>query len=153
MTPNALLVSFLFPISLISVNSFRTILAVLQGEKHSILYVDDDADNLLAFRSVFRRFLKVYTANGGDEAIEILKEKPIHLLLSDQRMPKMTGVELCSNVMESHPDTVRIIVTGYSEMQPIMDAMNDGKVARYIMKPWNVEELKGILSRELGAVG
>lgn len=121
----------------------------MEGEKHTILYVDDDADNLLAFRSVFRRFFKVYTATGGDEAIAILKEKPIHLLLSDQRMPKMTGVELCGNVMQTHPETVRIIVTGYSEMQPIVDAMNDGKVARYIMKPWNVEELKGILNSEL----
>lgn len=118
-------------------------------QKYHILYVDDEADNLLAFRSVFRRYFNIYTAADGMEAIELLKSKPVHLLLSDQRMPQMTGVELCENVMQSHPEMIRMIVTGYSEMQPIMDAVKDGKVSQYIMKPWNVTELKGLIEGAL----
>ena len=125
----------------------------MTDQKYNILYVDDEADNLLAFRSVFRRYFTVYTATGGNEAIEILKEKDVHLLLSDQRMPQMTGVELCTNVMQSHPEMVRMIVTGYSEMQPIMDAMKEGKVAQYIMKPWNVAELRGTIEEALSSKG
>ena len=123
----------------------------MADQKYNILYVDDEADNLLAFRSVFRRYFTIYTATSGNDAIKILKDKPVHLLLSDQRMPNMTGVELCSNVMQTHPDLVRMIVTGYSEMQPIQDAMKEGKVSKYIMKPWNVEELKGVLENALAA--
>ena len=119
-------------------------------DRFSILYVDDEPDNLLAFRSVFRRSFDVLTATGGAEAIEILKTKPVHLLLSDQRMPQMTGVELCETVMQTNPTTIRIIVTGYSEMKPIEDAIKEGKVARYITKPWDVDELKGLLLKSLG---
>ena len=121
----------------------------MSDHKYNILYVDDEADNLLAFRSVFRRYFTVYTANDGNEAIEILKEKPVHLLLSDQRMPQMTGIELCENVMQSHPQMVRMIVTGYSEMKPIKEAMKAGKVSKYIMKPWDVAELKGLIEQAL----
>lgn len=120
------------------------------AKKYNILYVDDESDNLLAFRSVFRRFFNVFVATGADEAIQVLREHPVHLLLSDQRMPKTTGVELCENVMMTNPDIIRIIVTGYSEMEPIMDAMKTGKVSQYITKPWNVDELKGLIERALG---
>ena len=99
-------------------------------QKYNILYVDDETDNLLAFRSVFRRFFNVYTAEGGEEAIKMLEDQPVDLLLSDQRMPSMTGVELCEKVMNSFPKTARIIVTGYSEMQPILDAVKSGKISR-----------------------
>ena len=118
-------------------------------KKYNILYVDDEEDNLLAFRSVFRRFFNVYTATSGDDAIALLARHPVHLILSDQRMPGMTGVELCENVMKSHPESIRMIVTGYSEMKPINEAMEAGKVADCIVKPWNVEELRAVLENAL----
>lgn len=121
-------------------------------KKFNILYVDDEPDNLLAFRSVFRRFFNVFTATGGSEAIEVLKRQRIHLILSDQRMPKMTGVELLNRVSSSHPNIIRMIVTGYSEMQPILEAVRRGKVTHYITKPWKVEDLKVLLEDALRRV-
>ena len=119
------------------------------SKKFNVLYVDDEPDNLLAFRSVFRRFFNVFTASGGSEAIDILKSEPIHLILSDQRMPKMTGIELLNHVSTVYPEIIRMIVTGYSEMQPILEAVERGKVAQYITKPWKVDELKQILVKAL----
>ncbi len=120
--------------------------------KYNILYVDDESDNLLAFRSVFRRFFNIYTAPGGSEALELLQNQPIDLVLSDQRMPQMTGVELLENIMQNYPEMVRMIVTGFSDLKPIEDAIKDGKIVQYIMKPWDVEELKSIIERALRTV-
>ncbi len=121
----------------------------MMGKKYNILYVDDEPDNLLAFRSVFRRFFNIFTANGAKEAIELVKQHDIDLILSDQRMPNMTGVELLERIMDDYPQIQRFIVTGYSEMKPIINAVNTGKVSKYIMKPWNVEELKQTLEQAL----
>lgn len=118
-------------------------------DKFNVLYVDDEPDNLLAFRAVFRRFFNVYTATGGREAIALLQKQSIDLVLSDQRMPQMTGVELMERVSREYPKIIRMIATGYSEMQPIMDAVRRGEVAQYITKPWKVEELKQILHQAL----
>ena len=117
--------------------------------KYNILYVDDEQQNLRAFRAMFRRFFNVYIAEGGSEALEIMKEQPVDLVLSDQRMPRMTGVELCENVMELYPEAVRIIVTGYSEMDPILNAIEEGKIRSYIKKPWKTEELKSVIESAL----
>ena len=119
------------------------------AEKFNILYVDDEEDNLLAFRSVFRRFFNVYTASGGKEAIELMKQHRIQLVLSDQRMPHMTGVELFDNLIHDYPEVVRMIVTGYSEMKPILQAVEEGRVNHYITKPWNVDNLRGLIQEAL----
>ena len=115
------------------------------SEKYNVLYVDDEKQNLHAFRAIFRRFFNVFVASGGSEALELLENQPIHLVLSDQRMPAMTGVELCENVMQKYPDSVRMIVTGYSEMDPIINAIEAGKIKSYIRKPWKTQELKSIM--------
>ena len=78
-------------------------------------------------------------------ALELLEKQSVDLVLSDQRMPSMTGVELCETVMEKYPKSVRIIVTGYSEMTPILNAIQEGKIKSYIMKPWKTQELKTII--------
>ena len=121
----------------------------MKKKKFDILYVDDEEDNLLAFRSVFRRFFNVYTVSGAQQAMEFLAERTVDLILSDQRMPGMTGVELCETIMQSHPQSVRMIVTGYSEMQPINAAIESGKIVSCIRKPWDVKELKKILEDAL----
>ena len=112
---------------------------------YNILYVDDEKQNLRAFSAMFRRFFNVFIADGGNEALEILKNQPVDLVLSDQRMPVMTGIELCENVMEMYPNAVRMIVTGYSEMDPILNAIEEGKIKSYIKKPWKTQELKTII--------
>ncbi|MEO1627683.1 MAG: response regulator, partial [Bacteroidota bacterium] len=118
---------------------------------YNILYVDDEADNLLAFRAIFRRQYKVFTALGGQAALELLQTQAIDLIVSDQRMPKMSGVELLEKVRHQQPDMIRMVLTGYSDVQAIIDAINKGQVDRYITKPWNVEELRMIISNALEA--
>jgi LytS/YehU family sensor histidine kinase len=115
----------------------------------SILYLDDEPDNLIAFKAVFRRFFEVSTAENAREALAILDSQKIDLIISDQRMPGMTGVEFFEKIQDAHPNIIRMILTGYSDMQAIIDAINKGKIYYYITKPWKFEELKVILDNAL----
>ena len=108
----------------------------------TILYVDDEPNNLLVFRSTFRRDYKVLTANSAQEGIEILNEKPVHLIITDQRMPGMTGVQFLEQILPEFPDPIRMILTGFSDVEAIIKAINDGQVFRYITKPWDEQELR-----------
>ncbi|MBB6460892.1 hybrid sensor histidine kinase/response regulator [Flammeovirga kamogawensis] len=115
----------------------------VKKDKPTVLYVDDEQQNLVSFRAGFRKVYKVLIANSGDEALEILKEEHnnISVVISDQRMPKMTGVELFEEVRKLYPDIMRIVLTGYSDVQDIINAISKGEVYRYITKPWNRDEL------------
>lgn len=117
--------------------------------RYNILCVDDEEDNLLVFRSFFRKHYTVFTARSGPEALELLKTQPIDLVVSDQRMPRMTGVELFERIREEYPEIIRIILTGYSDIQAVINAINKGKVYHYATKPWDGDELKNILDRAL----
>ena len=108
----------------------------------SILYVDDEEDNLTVFKSTFRREFTIYLANSGAEGIEILKNHEIHIIITDQRMPEMTGIQFLESVNGVYPDCIRMILTGFSDVEAIIEAINKGKVFRYITKPWNKEELR-----------
>lgn len=119
--------------------------------RFNILCVDDEEDNLLVFRSYFRKHFNVFTAQSGEEALELLKNQPIDLVVSDQRMPRMTGVELFERIRDHYPDAIRIILTGYSDIQAVISAINKGKVYHYATKPWDGDELKNILDRALDA--
>ena len=119
--------------------------------RYNILCVDDEEDNLLVFRSFFRKHYAVFTAKSGREALELLAQHPIDLIISDQRMPNMTGVDLLEQVRREQPDVVRIILTGYSDIQAVIEAINKGKVYHYATKPWDGDELKNILDRALDA--
>lgn len=122
---------------------------MLAEAKHSILYIDDEPDNITAFRAIFRRFYAVFSATSGEAALMWLRENPVDLIISDQRMPHMTGVEFFERVRDEFPDPVRIILTGYSDVATIVDAINKGKVYHYITKPWKMEEMKIILDNAL----
>jgi len=114
----------------------------MSDKSFSILYVDDEEQNLVSFKAVFRRDYTVHTAISGEEAIEIIKNEDIHLIITDQRMPGMTGVEFLEKIMPEYPDVVRIVLTGYSDIDAIIHAINKGHVFRYISKPWDETELK-----------
>lgn len=108
-----------------------------------ILYVDDEEGNLLAFVASFRKYYeKIYTATSAKEAMEIMHKHPIDVVLTDQRMPDMTGVQLLEAISPEFPDTFRLIVTGFSDIDAVISSINTGKVFRYIKKPWNATELK-----------
>jgi adenylate cyclase len=111
-------------------------------KQFTILYVDDEQQNLVSFKAAFRREYTILTALSGKEAIEILKDKDVGLIISDQRMPEMTGVQFLERILPEYPDAIRIVLTGFSDVEAIIDAINKGKVFRYIHKPWDENELR-----------
>jgi two-component system response regulator AtoC len=117
----------------------------LDVKRYPILVVDDEQDNLDAFRFNFRKTFDILTANSGAEALAILEEKDVAVVVTDQRMPKMTGVELLREVREKHPDTVGIILTAFTDVDVLIEAINLGQVYRYITKPWDAKEVRGVL--------
>jgi len=108
----------------------------------SILYVDDEEQNLISFKATFRRQYKVYTAKGGMEGIDLLRKHDIKLIITDQRMPEMTGVQFLERTLTEFPDTIRVVLTGFSDMEAIIDVINSGRIFRYITKPWEEDELR-----------
>ncbi|HTJ15066.1 MAG TPA: response regulator [Dinghuibacter sp.] len=109
--------------------------------KPTVLYVDDELNNLLSFKAAFRRQFNILTADSAAEARRILSVTPVHIIVSDQRMPQMTGIEFFSSILEEYPDPVRILLTGYADIQAVIDAINLGQVFRYCTKPWSEEEI------------
>jgi response regulator RpfG family c-di-GMP phosphodiesterase len=111
------------------------------AKKIAILYVDDEENNLLSFKATFRIKHHVLTALSGDEALKILANNHIDIIITDQRMPEMTGVEFLEKVLEKYPEPMRILLTGYADMNAVVEAVNKGKIFHYVTKPWNEEEL------------
>jgi len=112
------------------------------GKKAKLLFVDDEERILNALRSVFRGQYNVFTASSGPEAMEFMKRFNPHVVISDQRMPEMTGVEFLRQVKEVAPHTVRILLTGYSDLASIVGSINDGEVFRFVSKPWDNTEIQ-----------
>ncbi len=106
-----------------------------------VLYVDDEENNLVSFKAVFRIKYKVLTAISGEEAIKVLKDNEVNVIITDQRMPNMTGVEFLETIIDDYPLPTRILLTGYADMNAVIDAVNKGKIFHYLTKPWNEEEL------------
>jgi len=108
----------------------------------NILYVDDEVHNLNAFKASFRRDFNVFTAESAKDAIAILSQQEINIIITDQRMPVMTGIEFLESIIPNYPDPMRILLTGYADINAVIDAINKGQVYLYITKPWLDEELK-----------
>jgi len=108
---------------------------------HNILAIDDEAANLDALTRVFNPEYNVLSATNGEDALAIIEQKDIALILADHRMPGMTGVELMERTWEKHPDITRVILTGYPDEKVLMDAINMGHVYSFITKPWETEEI------------
>lgn len=116
---------------------------------HKIMIVDDESANLRLLARLFRREHQVVTAESGAEALALLEQHEIALLITDQRMPGMTGIELLKRVAVARPNTVRIILTGYTDTQSLVEAINCGQVYRFITKPWNNDDLRATVARAL----
>ena len=101
-------------------------------EKFPILYVDDESHNLTSFVATFRKDYQILTATNGVDALEIMRNNDVKLVITDQRMPEMTGIQLLEKLSPEFPDSVRMILTGFSDIEVIIDAINSGKVFRYI---------------------
>jgi len=113
---------------------------------HTVLFVDDEANILKALRRLLRNEpMNVLTASHPSEAIDLLAREDVQVLVTDQRMPDMSGVDMLSTIRERNPDIVRMMLTGYTEMKVAVEAINRGEIFRLVTKPWNDDELKTAL--------
>src|SRR5207253_597332 len=113
--------------------------------KHPVLLVDDEPEILFSLRGLLRREFEIHTAASGAEALDVLRQHTVHVLMTDQRMPSMTGVELLRQAREICPEAIRIMFTGYADLRAVVDAVNQGQIYRYLTKPWDPDELETLL--------
>lgn len=120
----------------------------MSDHKVKVLYLDDEEHNLRSFKATFRLKFDVLTALNGEEAKEILSINPdISVIITDQRMPNMTGVEFLESILGDYPDQSRILLTGYTDVNAVIDAVNKGKIFHYLSKPWDETELIDTIER------
>lgn len=126
----------------------RQLSSVERSKKAKMLVVDDEPDNLDLLYRTFRRDFQVLKAESGVRALEVLaSEGEVAVIISDQRMPEMKGTEFLSRTVPKFPDTMRIILTGFTDVEDLVEAINSGQVYKYITKPWNPDELKAVVQR------
>jgi len=115
----------------------------MNENQHTVLCVDDEENILHSIKRLLRKEgYWLLTASSGVEALKILEENNVHLVLSDQRMPQMSGTEFLAEVKEKYPDVIRIILTGYTEVDSITESINKGNIYKFFLKPWNDQNLK-----------
>jgi response regulator RpfG family c-di-GMP phosphodiesterase len=102
-------------------------------------------NNLKAFKATFRRDYKIFLAESADEGRDILLQQDIDIIITDQRMPKENGVDFLESIIPMHPDPMRILLTGYTDIQAVIDAINKGKVYHYLTKPWEEDYLRTVV--------
>ncbi|MFN2595979.1 MAG: response regulator [Pyrinomonadaceae bacterium] len=116
---------------------------------HKIMIVDDEPANLRLLERLFRRDYQVLLASSGEEALKMLAVHDVALLVTDQRMPGMTGIELLKRTAEFRPQMVRVILTGYTDVGALVEAINCGQVYKYVTKPWDNDALRLVVERAL----
>ena len=122
---------------------------LLDHREYPVLYVDDEPDNLRIFELTFRRDFTVLTATNAKEGLELLSQHPVAVVLSDQKMPGIQGVEFLRRVRELDSGVVRILVTAYGDAKILGDAINDGNIYRYLPKPWEPEDMRLTVRRAI----
>ncbi len=126
----------------------RQLMTLNRPKKPKMLVVDDEPDNLDLLYRTFRRDFNVLKAESGIRALEVLEsEGEVAVIISDQRMPEMKGTEFLSKTVFQFPNTVRIILTGFTDIEDLVDAINSGQVYKYITKPWDPNELKMVVQK------
>ncbi len=121
----------------------------MNQSKSKILYIDDEEHNLNSFKAVFRRDYEVFTAICAADGFKMLEDHEIHVIITDQRMPNMTGIEFLEAVIPKYPDPPRILLTGYADIDAVIDAINKGSVYKYVQKPWDESELRTTINTAL----
>jgi response regulator RpfG family c-di-GMP phosphodiesterase len=109
--------------------------------KHTLLIVDDEPDVCDSVHDLLRREFRVLKAHSGQEGYRVMQEEEVHIIMTDQRMPQVTGVELLTRVKARNPQAVRMLFTGYADLESIIAAINQGHVYHFLKKPWQPEEL------------
>lgn len=114
-------------------------------ERIRVLYVDDEENNLIAFRAYFRKDYEVYTAVSAAEAFRLLESIEMHVIISDQRMPEMAGTDFLEKTISIYPESIRLLITGQSDIDTVISAINRGQITKYLQKPWDWETFRIIL--------
>lgn len=114
-----------------------------------ILYIDDEVHNLNSFKASFRRDYEIFTALSAAEGFRILEDHDIHIIITDQRMPVMTGIEFLEAIIQKYPDPPRILLTGYADIDAVINAINKGSIYKYVQKPWDDDELRETINNAL----
>jgi response regulator RpfG family c-di-GMP phosphodiesterase len=112
---------------------------------YTILAVDDEPANLRMLERLFRKDYRIVTATNGEEALAVLKQEEVSLIITDQRMPGMSGTELLRESMGTNPDTMKIILTGYTDIDALVEAINTARIYRFVCKPWDPTSLKQVV--------
>jgi DNA-binding NtrC family response regulator len=115
------------------------------NRRHTVLVVDDEPDVVASVKDLLRLDYKVLGATRAAEGLAILEREPVHVVMTDQRMPEITGVQLLEKVRDRYPNAMRLLFTGYADVRAVVDAINRGNVYRYITKPWDPDELMAII--------
>jgi YesN/AraC family two-component response regulator len=118
-------------------------------KEFSILYVDDEVVNLRGFKSTFRRFFNVYTAENPIEAMEIVRNNPLNIVVSDHRMPEMIGTDLLKEVYEFNPEIRRMILSGFITRSELKEAVDSFGIHEFVSKPWDFDQMMDIFKRLL----
>ncbi|PYP89564.1 MAG: hypothetical protein DMF61_02530 [Blastocatellia bacterium AA13] len=113
--------------------------------KHTILAVDDEPANVRMLERLFHKDFRVLTAASGEEALEILNRETVTLIITDQRMPGMSGTDLLRESLRSRPETIKIILTGYTDIEALIEAINVTRVHKFVSKPWDPMSLKKLV--------
>ena len=147
MKPNA--TPYSRPIKFLNRVPISTLGGYGRNMQHTILAVDDEPANLRMVERLLRKDYRVLTAGGGAEALEILKREQVSLIVTDQRMPGMSGTDLLRESLHTSPDAVRIILTGYTDTDALIDAINTSRVYKFVSKPWDPMQLKRTIEEAL----
>ena len=111
----------------------------------SVVYLDDDHVMLDNFKTIYSPYFKVYVTDSADKAREIIKNKEINIIISDQRMPKITGVQFFTSIVKEFPDPIRILLTAFTEIEVVINAINQGQIYQYVRKPYIFQDMKKML--------
>ncbi len=117
----------------------------MQTQNINVLYVDDEVNNLVGFKANFRRHYNIFTAISAKEAELVLAANEIHVLITDQKMPETHGTELLENAVVKYPDQARVLLSAYADSVTVIDAFQKGLLLRFVLKPYNPDELKKII--------
>lgn len=112
----------------------------------SVLYVDDEIHNLNSFKATFRKEFNVFTAGSAAEGLEILAKNSVHIVITDQRMPGMTGVDFLIAVLKQYPNAMRVLLTGFTDLTAVAEALSKGQVHYRMEKPWDEEQIRAVIN-------
>src|ERR1022692_2315 len=119
-------------------------------KKHTLLVVDDEMDVCDSVHDLLRREFHVLKARSADEGLKLMRDNEVHIIMTDQRMPKVSGVELLKSIRSGHPQAVRMLFTGYADLDSVIAAINQGHIFRFLKKPWQPAELEDAVREAAG---